>query len=223
MKKIITAVFMSTIVSTFYASDTGTFTSSLKPFISLEGAYNWRSIDGALIRDTSPIHTNQPWGGRAALGVAISLTKNVGLTNEFGWNYFGKTTINEPKRYINISTLDGVDLLVGILYKWNKTEWFVKGGGLAQNIHTNHTTLNYTVHDREITPYTKLKNTETQMMPEIKIGGIYNINKHLGISLSCMQAFGSTFVVSISADGTINKNFRNPTSKAILAGLRYTI
>ena len=223
MKKIVATLSALCFLPLGYAGNTGSFVPSINPFVSLQGAYNWHSIVGLPINNVPPHHTNQPWGGRAAFGITINRTQHISLSNEVGWSYYGKTTINAPERYINISTMNGVDLLVGILYRQNKAEWFAKAGALLQNLYTDHSSLNI----RNKIDHTKitltLKNKETQILPEIMVGGMYKINNHIGVSLAYMQAFGSTYVVQISGDGTINKNVQNPTVHAVLFGLRYTI
>ena len=224
MNKIILFLPALILLSTSYAgNDAGTFKSHLKPFVGLEGSYNKSAINGEIINNNAPNRNNQPWGGRAAVGTTITLSKNISFSNEVGWSYFGKTTISDPKRYINTNTINGVDLLLGLIYKWNKTALIAKTGGLVENQYITHSTFNYSVNGKQISASSTLKNTKIQLLPVFKIGGIYNINEHLGVSLAYMQTFGSKFIVKINGDGTINQNYRNPTTQAALLGLCYTI
>ena len=70
----------------------------------------------------------------------------------------------------------------------------------------------------------------TTALPEVKVGGEYNVTSQLAISLAYLYAFGSNQKWSINNYATpgaisINQqlNLQGPTFNAILLGLRYYI
>ena len=203
----------------------------LSPFLSGEGGYNWRTINGATIEGLAPRISNEPWGGRVAAGFMFHYFDNLRFSNEIGWGYYGATdTTTDIGGFSSRSNIDGIDLLVGALYRWKKTDLFVKVGALVEN---NRKT-------KAAREGTFLVNTEglsfnqTQVLPEIKVGGIYNVAERVGLSVSYMHAFGSDVgltarrvivsrerPVALAVD--MNGNFQNPSVDAVLFGVFYYI
>ena len=77
---------------------------------------------------------------------------------------------------------------------------------------------------------TDVRNTFTNILPELKAGGAYNFNDDLAVTLAYMYAFGNrtdlTFNSSASATGGFRQNVKASTAPAslstLLLGLRYS-
>ena len=75
-----------------------------------------------------------------------------------------------------------------------------------------------------------IASSQTKILPEIRVGGIFNANDNWGVSLAYMHAFGSNLSGSLNmsaANGVLTKNAtgdsRNPTLDSILLGIRYSV
>ena len=178
----------------------------LIPFVAAEGLYSWPEVDGFHIgvigvgkfvskKDESG------WGGRMAVGAIHPLTKLWAGSAEVGWAYYGYVDLNpafEAGEFTQVQVtatgkafdvnMDqyGFDVLAGILYMQPKYNLFFKAGALAQNLRltvlVDPTELagdNRTAGLAKRLPGTyKLATTLVNVLPEIKVGGEYYINKN---------------------------------------------
>jgi hypothetical protein len=202
------------------------------PYASLEVSSTWLQSDGLIYNNRSPGTTSQPWGGRFAVGILKPYSERLSFTGEFGGGYYGSKTINIPaiNRFFR-SSIDAYDLLAGALYKINKFDAIGQIGVLMQN-HRWRITQDYALQAPGglLSGVTTKRSNLTQILPELRVGGMYNYNDNLGVSLVYMHAFGSTEKGSITSTGspgslTLNgtSNFQGPTLNSILLGVRYYI
>lgn len=201
-------------------------------FGGIEGSYTWNQTDPFTFNSRVTSQTNQNWGGRLSLGVAHPVSDNLRFSAELGGGYYGSTTLSAPLFDSSCrGTLDGYDLLVGAIYKLDRLDVFGNVGFMSLNNRIDEkTNLTLLVPGGFTTGFTETRYNQTQTLPEIKVGGIYNLNDRLGVSLSYMHLFGtkvsnvSTETASaagITQNWTIN--VQNPTLDSVLLGLRYSI
>ncbi len=201
--------------------DAQTHTAGITPFVGIEGSYNWVDYKKGSIADSESNLNNEPWGGRVSAGFTVPYSERISFSNEIAWGYYGEQTkTDKSNNFSSNNKLYGFDLLVGINYRYYQTDWFIKAGALALNRSTNRSVSNDTVD-------INLALSKTEVLPEIKVGGLYEVTDHVGVSLAYMHAFGAqhelTTYASESTPLTIHGNIRNPSIDAILLGLRYTI
>lgn len=108
-------------------------------------------------------------------------------------------------------TIYGLDLLAGIGYKFNSMfEGFFKLGGLLENTRMNrNTNINSTTVDVADNQTT----TSSAVIPEVKVGGLYNIDNDWALSASYMHAFGNGDV-SLN----VNKTYAGTETTTATAG-----
>lgn len=201
------------------------------PYASVEGSCTWSQIDGLTLNMNPPGMHKQLFGGRLAAGIVRSYSSHLRLNAEFGGGYYGSTKVVIPASgWRNQHTIDGYDLLFGALYKVNSFDLFGQIGAMVQNNRSNRD-QNYAMEipGGLVSGLTTSKYSYTQVLPEIKLGGIYSINNNWGISLAYMHAFGSSMEGKIALYATpsvvtINgeKDIQNPTLNAVMLGLRYS-
>lgn len=202
------------------------------PYVAGEASYTWQQIDTPRINGVSPSMSKQPWGFRLSGGLLRFYTDKLGFSAELGGGYYGGRSGSAPL----ISTtakikIDGYDALLGVLYRLEHLDLFAKFGFMMQN-----NRFNYTKGDLAQTlPGAGIFGSESQRLlwsgtlPEIRVGGIYNVLDNVGVTLTYMHAFGSTMErtanVTPIPDTGINRftsqNAQNPTLDSILLGLRY--
>ncbi len=209
------AILITSLLATpsFAAStSSSTFKGDITPivnhplFVSAEGSYTTNSINSVTVRDASLSKSTNNWGGRLAAGGIYWMSPIVGFSAELGWGYYGKTKFNSDNAGVNnTATIYGLDVLVGADYRYNQFDLFIKAGGLNQNVKlVRKTDLSQFVAGGATTGNTNVTTTVTTVTPEIKIGGIYNVNDNLGISLAYAYIFGDSVRMrySPSFDGT---------------------
>jgi hypothetical protein len=177
-------------------------------FVSAEGNYTTNSMNSVTVRGTSLSKSTNNWGGRLAAGAIYQASPTIGYTGEIGWGYYGQTKFNSDTLGVNnTATIYGMDLLVGIDYRYNQFDWYAKVGGLNQNVKLDRkTNLSKFVAGGSTVGYTDVTTTVTTVAPEVKVGGIYNVSNCLGISLAYTYVFGNSVNMSYapSFDGTTN-------------------
>lgn len=200
-------------------------------FISGEAGYNWIPFNGVNINGFRSTNTNQGWGGRLGAGLMQDYRDNFGFSGEMGYGYYGKVNIRFPNNVQRGSFyLDGLDLLAGAYYAYKQVDIFFKAGAMVQNRRSSGTQNNaLDVNGSVVTGTRKGNINNSQVLPEIKVGGLYNYNDLVSLSLSYMRVFGSTI------SGSSNKSFtaspasltsntsvhlQNPTINAIMFGLQ---
>ena len=191
--------------------------SGFTPFIGLEGDVTWNNTEAATIFNKAPSVTYQRWGGRGSLGVTHPFRNNFSLSSEMGWGYYGHTKSTNAGvspggiaslSVTNNSDIYGFDLLVGAMYNYNQTDLFVKVGAMAENRRFRGD-VNSSVVTSTFSRASSfsVSNTQTNVYPEIKAGGIYNVNENLGLTLAYMHVFGEN-----SLNSTVHGTYPNTTT-----------
>jgi hypothetical protein len=228
-----TAALLS--LSIAHAGDMGSKPAPVTmPYFGAEASYNWIQRGESRVNDISSIASIQHWGGRISAGLLRLHTEKLGFTGEIGGGYYGNESISMPRlSTTGKSSVDGYDVLVGALYKLEKFDVFGKIGFMIENYRTttNEANLSQITQGSFITGSTYVRENRTQVLPEVRAGGIYNLREDLGLTLTYMHAFGSTpsLTGSISAsqatgiNQTIVAKAQNPSLDSILLGLRYYI
>lgn len=224
-----------------------TTTKQLTPFVGAEATVNWSAIEGATLYGIPPKQTRQHWGGRLSAGLLFPFKPQWQLSSEIGWGYYGshKTDVtasaynnlvsgdSSEVHLINRSHLYGFDILVGALYGYKNVDVFAKVGAMLENRHYSYDFgSSRTFLSIHRTSSINTSNTITNVYPEIKVGGIYNINPMLGLTLAYMHVFGNGSVQSTlsgttrtDASGSMvaSTSLQAPTIDSLLFGLSYKL
>lgn len=219
--------------------------SDFIPFVSLEATDTWNTIYSTKIFNDSPIVIKQPWGGRGAVGLLRLYPNQTGFTSEVGWGYYGKTRSTQSGvsangilnlSIVNKSDLYGFDVLVGLFYRYKKIDWFVKAGAMALNRAYEGTTNRVNTYSTGSvnSSFVTMKNTQTNVYPEIKLGAIYSLVENLGFTVAYMHVFGNNALNSSIQGGVIDPynsqntsinttiSIRNPSLQSLTFGLVYS-
>lgn len=238
MKKITKMVAISGLIvlSTAYAGAMGPVSAEVvkgsHAFVSLDGVYTWNQIDGISLNGYSPVQSKQNWGGRFAAGRIYPFSEKLSFSGELGGGYYGTDTINIlDAGWSGSFLIDGYDALVGAIYNFNQFDIFGNIGIMAQNLRGNIIQDLATLIPGGVnTGTTHTKWNSTQILPEVKVGVIYNLNSKWAVSLSYMHVFGSNLQGSVfytetttNATQDVNQNTQNPTLNSILFGVRCSI
>lgn len=244
IKTVRTGIIVSTLVglSTGYAGSMGPASTQalpcLTPFISTEASYTWNQLGNVTLNQFTMSNIHQGWGGRLGAGFVHQFSERLRFSTEIGGGYYGAATGSSASAGLSARvTIDGYDMLWGALYRVNQFD--VLGnidvfGSMGFMVENNRQKV---TQDRALsTPggfYSGVivtKSNMTQVFPEIKVGGIYNLNDNWGISLAYMHVFGTEFgetiTTSASAGSNVKngtQNFENATLNSIMFGLRYSI
>lgn len=236
MKKIIITTMITVGFSSIgYAGNMGPVSQVVPnsvPYVSLEGSYTWNTSEGFILNSQSSDILNRPWGGRLSVGIVRPYTERLRFSGEFGGGYYGKTSVNNVAQ-TSSRTIDGYDLLFGALYNINQFDVFGSAGVMAQNYRVHLIQNIGRMFPGNVFSGTNLvDSSRTQVLPELRVGAIYNPNEHWGISLAYMHVFGtdtysvlnssaitSTSGTNIVVNGT--RYIQNPSLDSIFLGLRY--
>ncbi|MDP1603153.1 MAG: hypothetical protein Q8M03_07805 [Legionella sp.] len=203
-------------------------------FTSIEGAYTWDEVDDTNINGFLASKSTNHWGGRIAAGAThySALNNNLSYTAEMGWGYYSRTRITLPLFGANAKNdIYGLDLLVGVNYAFDSFDLFLKAGGMVQNVRRELTTdLSSFVTGGSVTGISQATLTSSAVVPEVKVGGVYNFNDSLGLSLAYMYVFGNTNVHATTSrffDGTTivsnSSVVGSPVAlSTVMLGLRYS-
>lgn len=204
-------------------------------FASLEGSYTWNKISSYSVNSREVDASTKGWGGRIAGGMIHPITDKLRVTGEIGGGYYGRPVLNLPAATgISIeSSIDGYDALLGVMYKVSQFDVFGDVGFMAQNFRVKNT-INTSLGSPGglFSGTSTTKSNTTQIFPEIKVGGIYNLDSNWGISLAYMHVFGTTpksdFIATASSapPSIVEDGYsyaENPTLDSIFLGIRYSI
>jgi hypothetical protein len=231
-KKIITLALTALAFQSSFAGTVGPASTTLRtitPFVSAEAAATWNQINSVEINHFATSQQTDLWGGRVAGGLMTSLSDVIRFTFEAGIGYYGKNTRTlASKDFFATSKIDGLDVLIGGMYRYNQLDLFVKGGGMVQSQRINvQADLTKAISGGLINGSVNTILTRTQFMPEIKVGGIYNFNEHWGATLAYMHVFGSnvngTFNVTAMPGSILAYNTGHgecPTLDSVMFGLQ---
>ncbi len=235
LKTIISSALTLASFSSAYAGDMGPKSpSSTQPYFGGEAAYTWRQINAPTLNLLTANTSNQPWGFRISAGILHLYTEKLGLTAEVGGGYYGSTSISTAQTSSRGKIdVDGYDILVGALYRLQYFDIFAKIGFMGENARLDFTRydLSRVFDGNLIRGESRVRSTNGSFLPEISVGGIYNVQNNLGITLTYMHIFGSTMEYKLLSQANIgsginrslNVNFQNPTLNSILLGVRYYI
>lgn len=210
------------------------------PYIVGEASYTSIDTDHFIVNDLVARHTTQGWGGRLGAGAIHFMNSNLGFTGEIGGGSYGSykhVLCNSSRGEVagGHASIDGYDVLVGAIYKYDeyKIDIFGEAGFMVQNVRSrtfqNITALSGTPL---LTGFAVERTNHSQALPEIKVGGIYNVTPNWGLTVAYMGAFGSTpgfrsstTVTAAPLNFNVNEviNTMNPTLNSVMFGLRYTI
>lgn len=227
-----TAAFLS--LSIAHAGDMGSKPAPVSiPYFGAEVSYNWIQKDDPRVNSFTNTPSVQNWGGRLSAGLLRFHTEKLGLTGEIGGGYYGNETLTLPQlSAVSKNSVDGYDVLVGALYKFENFDVFGKVGFMIENLRGSLNQQNLTeIQGNFFSGSSYVRGNKTQVLPEVRAGGIYNLREDLGLTLTYMHAFGSTpsFSGSMSASRVTGINqttvskLQNPSLDSILLGLRYYI
>lgn len=203
-------------------------------YVNLEASTTWaNSGDYEINGISSPTH-NDVWGGRLSVGGTHPLNPKVDLIAEIGGGYYGSTHFDEGA-ITGTNDYDGYDLLVGGMYHLNNStmhsvDLFGDIGFMALNVRSS-TTNDLSKSSSTNTGSSDSNSNSTQVLPEVKVGGLYNITDNLAFTLSYLHVFGSTpnttRTTTSTGDGgeevSSYSNTQAPTLNSILFGVRYYI
>lgn len=222
MKKTLLAIALLSAGASF-AGTMGPIVSkpAISPYITGEASWTSPQVKDNVINGIVLQKSYNGWGGRLGGGIMYPYNDVLAFTTEIGGGYYGNVSHTTPFGGINVQgNIDGYDALFGAMYRVNNFDLFLQGGFMIQNYReTTSTALGF-----------YLNNDQTAALPEIKVGGIYNVNPNWGVTVAYMHAFGlqrsANADVVFGASGTsTNGTFynRNPSLDAVMFGLRYNI
>lgn len=241
MKKTLLSIALTTLALGVQAGTMGPIGSAeyFVPFVEGEATVTWNTTKSVTIFGAPASLDKDLWGGRGAVGVTHSYPSNWGYSAELGWGYYGHTNSfgsgTGPAGslvIINSSYLYGFDMLAGLSYSFDPIQIFFKAGAMAENRHiTGSAVLTSVVGGVTKTTTADLKTVATNVLPELKVGGLYAFNEHISFSLAYMHVFGNDNFAANVSGGAVNPNAtaginsvvsaQNPSLDSILFGLVY--
>lgn len=203
----------------------------INPFVGIEGSYTWNSMYPGKIYGIQTTRNEYNWGGRASGGVALKRSETTRFTGEVGWGSYGHNNFDVVYGESSSYYFYGFDLLLGAVYSYGPVDFFAKAGAMSEILQGNiNVNVNKYLPGGLYNGHQARSLTNTAVLPEIKVGGEYNVYNNLAISLSYMYVFGSNqsiFVDNYAAPGNVNMNqqfsAQAPSFNSIMLGLRYYI
>ena len=241
----VSALTALTAVSASFAGSMGPVATlpTFIPFLGGEASYTGLQTSTPSINASTSLTSGQGWGGRLSGGFVHPFADKWGFISEIGGGYYGGKNWNlyntTGAEVLNLkSSVDGYDVLVGGLYKLDKFDYWdvagqldllVEGGFFVENFRTQGV-LNNAGVSSTYAGTINTKESATQAFPEIRVGGIYNLNENWGLSVTYLHVWGSSprdvqQISATTAVETINAaaNYQAPTLDTVLFGLRYNI
>lgn len=208
-------------LSSFFLLEGGVSGNQLKGY-----EYTLTGADGHLKSQEK----NTNYAGRLSAGMQRAVTEEFAVSSEIGYGIYGRTK-HTPDTLsfatLNLQhTMNGFDALAGIAYTDIDWSLFFKAGALVET-RTTKTTSDLTFLLPLEARYQETVH-HTSVLPEIKVGGIYNFDQNWGVTLAYMHAFGS----STKTTGDINVNTQtitytndqqNPSINAVMLGIQVTV
>ena len=254
----VSALTAFTAVSASFAGSMGPVATlpTFIPFLGGEASYTGQQLSTPSVNGSTATTSGQGWGGRLSGGFVHPFADKWGFVSEIGGGYYGgkDMTFFTPAG-AQIGTLktsvDGYDVLVGGLYKLDKFDYWdvagqldllVQGGFMVENFR-QQAVINQPNVSPALVGTTNIKGNTTQAFPEIRVGGIYNLNDNWGLTVTYLHVWGSSprsaSNLSISAPtapttltptpppvtitNNVAANSQAPTLDTVLFGLRYNI
>lgn len=238
MKKIALSIAYLTAITAVNAGTMGPAASppAVTPYVVGEASHTWLDTNKIIVNSITANRTDQGWGGRLGGGAIYNYSDALGFTSEIGGGSYGKQTQtihNSAGSLVtsNKYTLDGYDVLAGAIYKMQYFDVFGEAGFMMENLRYNSTqNLNLVSPGGLLSGTVTQKGDNTQALPEIKVGGIYNLYPDWGFTVAYMHVFGSGPKVRETSSSTTTNiatnaytNTLNPTLNSLMFGLRYNI
>lgn len=235
MKKIVMTGLLGLSSLVLHAGNMGPASTNMRtvPYIAGEGSYSWNTLNGFTINSNPPSVTDNGWGGRLSVGIDRPYTPMFSLNAEAGGGYYGSTNMNTPGSGVTSTVhITGYDILAGGTYHLPYFDVFGDFGFMVQTLLSTMTRNNGERFPGGVFAGTTTGHaSQTQVLPELKVGAAYNYQTNLSLTLAYMYAFGSDVsgnIISTAVDpaqASINSagsiNLRNPSLSTILFGLRY--
>ncbi len=235
MRRIITLLGLGLSGLTAYAGTMGAVADTpwATPYFGGEALYAWNGINGYNINGNPPSVSKNGWGGRLSVGINHPYTEKVSLNAEVGGGYYGNTRSNVAASGIfGNYNITGYDFLFGGSYHFQSFDLFGDIGFMAQTLFASM------LRDQAkqfvgggITGRIRQHASATEVLPEIKVGGLYNVTDNVALTLAYTYVFGSTVSGELNtSSATAPPSFftaygastaRNPSLSTILFGLRY--
>lgn len=201
-------------------------------FVSLEGSYSWNQFNGVKINGYPSTQHSDLFGGRLAGGIAHPVSDNILLSAELGGGYYGNTSPSIVEAGVKGHfSIDGYDLLLGSAYKMDHITYFGKVGVMGQNLRSKITKdLAIEIPGDFISGITSTDMSQTQLLPEVKLGALYQLNNKIDLSLAYMHVFGSVMEknmmmaasqLQITTNGHVNS--QNPSLNSVMIGIQYNL
>jgi hypothetical protein len=218
-----------------YAGDMGSKLAPLSvPYVGGEVSASWIQKNAPHVNGVTANISEQNWGGRLSAGMLRFHTEKLALMGEIGGGYYGSRSVTIPQLSASSKLeVDGYDVLVGALYKLKHVDVFGQVGFMIENARMSLTKqdLNKLAQGDFIHGSSSVRFNTTQVLPEVRAGGVYNVRDDLGVTLAYMHAFGSTpdfsgVKTATRADGintVVSAKLQNPSLNAVLLGLHYYI
>ncbi|ETO92075.1 hypothetical protein LOR_50c09850 [Legionella oakridgensis RV-2-2007] len=200
------------------------------PYLQGEALYSWNQIKNINSNGLIPSLSKEYWGGRLSGGVIRPYNERILFNAEVGGGYYGGATRRVPGVIDNHLTIDGYDVLLGIIYKLQYFDVYGDIGFMAQNLSQKTTLTASSAVTGGANQNSVIEENGTHVLPEIKVGGLYHLIKNLDLSLSYMYVFGyknystsSNIAPSGVTPATTNqaKYGKNPALSTLFLGLRY--
>lgn len=239
MKKTLAAAAVLMSISGAHAGSMGPVDTqpAFNPYLAGEASYTWPSVGSNTLNAYSLSKTNQGWGGRLGVGMQYDMPSldKFKFLGEIGGGYYGSYTLSNAVGGVltlnNTQSISGYDILVGGLYNFNQFDIFGQIGFMAENVSVNgYQNLALVDAGSAISGQVHSKDNYTQVFPEIKVGGIYNLNANWGLMVDYLHVFGATPSMNVdfsaTPTGVVNNqtyNSQNPTLDSVLFGIRYNI
>jgi len=241
----VSALTAFTAVSASFAGSMGPVATlpTFIPFLGGEASYTGQQLSTPSINSSTATTSGQGWGGRLSGGFVHPFADKWGFISEIGGGYYGGknysfyTTAGAEVGTLKTS-VDGYDVLVGGLYKLDKFDYWdvagqldllVEGGFMVENFR-QQAVKNEANYASGYAGTTNVKDDLTQAFPEIRVGGIYNLNENWGLTVTYLHVWGSSprETLSLSNTGTVLTensaiNTQAPTLDTVLFGLKYNI
>lgn len=242
MRKIVLSMtLLSTAVLNAHAGSMGPVASGdyFVPFIEGEAAATWNTTKSVTLFDSPPSLNKDVWGGRGAVGLAHFYSNHWGYSAEVGWGYYGHTNSSAAgtvpagtMEITNSSYLYGFDLLAGVSYSFDPVQIFFKAGAMSENRRAKgNASLTGLVNGEPKVTTSSISSVATNVLPELKVGGLYAFNEHLSATLAYMHVFGNNNFSATVSGGALNPtaisgissviSLQDPSLDSVLFGLVY--
>lgn len=211
---------------------------SIVPYITGDASFTSPSIGAYTLNGVTATQKKQGWGGRLGAGIFHPYSERLGFLSEIGGGYYGGITLAQGNGNAASATskakIDGYEALVGAIYNLEQLEHFKLLGqiGFMLENYTKNVQIDYTsaIPGASTQGQTHINESQTQALPEFKVGGIYSLTANWDLAVTYLHVFGGTR----SGSGTMTPvagvvtmdtytNNSNPTLNAVLFGARYNI